>query len=120
MANYELSHVAVLEAESIRDRLAADLGVRVVVASVQAIFSFRDGAGGWDPKNQRVRRVVRPVSRSHGDDRGYAGQVAGGVLRKGDEIAVLPTGRRCRIAGARAAGCSSTTTAATARPAASS
>jgi bifunctional enzyme CysN/CysC len=46
-----------------------------------------------------VQRVVRPVSRSHRDDRGYAGQVAAGVLRTGDEIVVLPSGRRSRIAG---------------------
>jgi sulfate adenylyltransferase subunit 1 (EFTu-like GTPase family) len=33
------------------------------------------------------------------DYRGYAGQVAGGVLEPGDEVVVLPSGRRTRIAG---------------------
>jgi bifunctional enzyme CysN/CysC len=32
------------------------------------------------------------------DYRGYAGQVAGGVLTPGDEVLVLPSGRRSRIA----------------------
>jgi sulfate adenylyltransferase subunit 1 (EFTu-like GTPase family) len=32
------------------------------------------------------------------DYRGYAGQVAGGVLSVGDEVVVLPSGRRSRIA----------------------
>jgi sulfate adenylyltransferase subunit 1 (EFTu-like GTPase family) len=32
------------------------------------------------------------------DYRGYAGQVAGGVLRPGDEVQVLPSGVRSRIA----------------------
>jgi bifunctional enzyme CysN/CysC len=32
------------------------------------------------------------------DYRGYAGQVAGGVLAPGDEVLVLPSGRRSRIA----------------------
>jgi bifunctional enzyme CysN/CysC len=33
-----------------------------------------------------------------GDYRGYAGQLASGALRKGDEVAVLPSGRTTRIA----------------------
>jgi bifunctional enzyme CysN/CysC len=46
-----------------------------------------------------VQRVVRPMSQRLHDYRGYAGQVAGGVLRPGDEIVVLPSGRTSRIAG---------------------
>ncbi|HEV2776142.1 MAG TPA: adenylyl-sulfate kinase [Solirubrobacteraceae bacterium] len=46
-----------------------------------------------------VQWVVRPMSHEHHDYRGYAGQVAGGVLRPGDEVTVLPSGRRSRIAG---------------------
>jgi sulfate adenylyltransferase subunit 1 (EFTu-like GTPase family) len=33
------------------------------------------------------------------DYRGYAGEVASGVFRKGDEVIVLPSGRTSRIAG---------------------
>jgi bifunctional enzyme CysN/CysC len=39
-----------------------------------------------------VQRVVRPRSADLHDYRGYAGQVAGGVLEVGDEILVLPSG----------------------------
>jgi bifunctional enzyme CysN/CysC len=39
-----------------------------------------------------VQRVVRPRSEEHHDYRGYAGQVAGGVLEVGDDIVVLPSG----------------------------
>jgi sulfate adenylyltransferase large subunit len=46
-----------------------------------------------------VQWVVRPMTDEHHDYRGYAGQVAGGVLRAGDEVVVLPSGRRTRIAG---------------------
>jgi sulfate adenylyltransferase large subunit len=35
---------------------------------------------------------------SVGDYRGYAGQLASGALRKGDEVTVLPSGRTTRIA----------------------
>jgi bifunctional enzyme CysN/CysC len=39
-----------------------------------------------------VQRVVRPHSAQLHDYRGYAGQVAGGVLEVGDEVLVLPSG----------------------------
>jgi bifunctional enzyme CysN/CysC len=46
-----------------------------------------------------VQWVVRPHSEQHHDYRGYAGQVAGGVLKVGDEVLVMPGGRTSRIAG---------------------
>jgi bifunctional enzyme CysN/CysC len=45
-----------------------------------------------------VQYVVRPQSTAHPDYRGYAGQVAGGVLKPGDEVIVLPSGFTSRIA----------------------
>ncbi len=44
-----------------------------------------------------VQYVIRPISSTHHDYRGYAGQVAGGVLRAGDEVVVLPSGLATRI-----------------------
>jgi bifunctional enzyme CysN/CysC len=46
-----------------------------------------------------VQWVTRPMSDDLHDYRGYAGEVASGVFRKGDEIVVLPSGRTSRIAG---------------------
>jgi bifunctional enzyme CysN/CysC len=46
-----------------------------------------------------VQLVIRPLTNAHPDYRGYAGQVAGGVLKPGDEVMVLPSGLRTRIAG---------------------
>jgi sulfate adenylyltransferase large subunit len=43
-----------------------------------------------------VQWVVRPAA---SDYRGYAGQVASGVVRPGDEVVVLPSGRRTTVAG---------------------
>ena len=40
-----------------------------------------------------VQWVVRPMSDQHHDYRGYAGQVAAGVIRPGSEVVVLPSGR---------------------------
>jgi sulfate adenylyltransferase large subunit len=45
-----------------------------------------------------VQWVIRPMTDEHHDYRGYAGQVAGGVLRPGNEVVVLPGGQRTRIA----------------------
>ncbi len=45
-----------------------------------------------------VQWVIRPQTDEHHDYRGYAGQVAGGVLKPGDEVLVLPSGRSTTIA----------------------
>ncbi len=46
-----------------------------------------------------VQYVLRPLSDEHHDYRAYAGQVAGGVFRPGDEVVVLPSGMTSTIAG---------------------
>ena len=45
-----------------------------------------------------VQYVIRPMSDEHHDYRGYAGTVAGGVFKAGDEVMVLPSGFTSRIA----------------------
>ncbi len=44
-----------------------------------------------------VQYVIRPQSSAHPDYRGYAGLVAGGVLKPGDDVIVLPSGLRSTI-----------------------
>lgn len=44
-----------------------------------------------------VQHVIRPMSAEHHDYRGYAGTVAGGVLRVNDEVTVLPSGYTSKI-----------------------
>ncbi len=44
-----------------------------------------------------VQYVIRPQSDAYHDYRGYAGQLAGGVLKPGDEVMVLPSGMSSRI-----------------------
>ncbi len=39
-----------------------------------------------------VQYVIRPQTKEHHDYRGYAGQVAGGVMKPGDTVTVLPSG----------------------------
>jgi sulfate adenylyltransferase large subunit len=45
-----------------------------------------------------VQWVIRPMADEHHDYRGYAGQVAGGTWRAGDEVVVLPSGLRSTVA----------------------
>ena len=43
-----------------------------------------------------VQWVIRPAEQ--GEGRGYAGQIAAGILRKGDDVHVVPSGDKSRIA----------------------
>ncbi len=44
-----------------------------------------------------VQTVIRPNNDAHHDFRGFAGRIAGGVFKPGDEITALPSGRTSRI-----------------------
>ncbi|GAB1513658.1 sulfate adenylyltransferase subunit 1 [Actinophytocola sp. KF-1] len=44
-----------------------------------------------------VQYVIRPRTADHPDYRGYAGQVAAGTVRPGDEVVVLPAGLRTTV-----------------------
>ena len=44
-----------------------------------------------------VQYVIRPQTRDHADHRSYAGTVASGIMRPGDEVVVLPSGKSSRI-----------------------
>lgn len=45
-----------------------------------------------------VQYVIRPHTTEHHDYRGYAGQVAGGVMKPGDDVVVLPSGFTSTVA----------------------
>lgn len=44
-----------------------------------------------------VQTVIRPQTDEHHDYRGYAGRIAGGVFKPGDEISVLPSGFTSKV-----------------------
>ena len=52
-----------------------------------------------NPENQRfpVQTIIRPQTEEFHDYRGYAGRVAGGIFRPGDEVTVLPSLRKSKI-----------------------
>ncbi|MFJ8042644.1 sulfate adenylyltransferase subunit 1 [Kitasatospora sp. NPDC096147] len=63
---------------------------------------------GTDPSEEPARfpvqYVIRPQTAEHPDYRGYAGQLASGVLRVGDTVTVLPAGRTTTVSGIDALG----------------
>src|SRR4051812_25434760 len=56
------------------------------------------GDRNLDDRRFPVQWVIRPMADEHHDYRGYAGRVASGVWRAGDEVVVLPSGLRSRVA----------------------
>ena len=52
-----------------------------------------------NPRHQRfpVQAIIRPHTSEYHDYRGYAGRVAGGVFRPGDEVTVLPSLLKSKI-----------------------
>ncbi|MFE6667652.1 hypothetical protein ACFVFH_29360, partial [Streptomyces sp. NPDC057697] len=57
-----------------------------------------------EPARFPVQYVIRPQTAEHPDYRGYAGQLASGVLRIGDTVTVLPSGRTTTVVGIDAVG----------------
>ncbi len=51
-----------------------------------------------DDRRFGVQWVIRPMADEHHDFRGYAGRVDSGVWQAGDEVVVLPSGARTRVA----------------------
>jgi sulfate adenylyltransferase subunit 1 len=56
-----------------------------------------------DPRFQ-VQYVIRPQTEELHDYRGYAGKVSSGIYRKGDEVLVLPAGKKTTISKLEIAG----------------
>ncbi|HEX2902573.1 MAG TPA: GTP-binding protein [Jatrophihabitans sp.] len=63
----------------------------------QPLLSFLEtvqpGVAAELPARFPVQVVIRPQTAEHPDYRGYAGRVEAGVLRQGDKVRVLPSGR---------------------------
>ncbi|MFC9326796.1 sulfate adenylyltransferase subunit 1 [Kitasatospora sp. NPDC057015] len=57
-----------------------------------------------EPARFPVQYVIRPQNAEFPDYRGYAGQLASGVLRTGDTVTVLPSGHVTTVAGIDALG----------------
>src|SRR4051812_20561758 len=84
---------------------------------------LENATGRTDTSNQPLRFPVQYVIRPQTDDqyrdyRGYSGTVASGTVSVGDQVIVLPAGRRTTVAGIDRAVVSATATAVAERPSA--
>jgi sulfate adenylyltransferase large subunit len=71
-----------------------------LLAHLESVEIDRGKPPGPDvPLRFPVQWVIRPQSVEFADYRGYAGQIARGSIAVGDEIVVLPSGRRSRVKG---------------------
>ncbi|NBM14633.1 sulfate adenylyltransferase subunit 1 [Streptomyces sp. GC420] len=77
-------------------------GGPTVLEHLESVPVGMDEAGA--PPRFPVQYVIRPQSAEHPDYRGYAGQIASGVLRVGDPVTVLPSGLTSTISGIDALG----------------
>ncbi|MFP8962675.1 sulfate adenylyltransferase subunit 1 [Streptomyces nanhaiensis] len=68
-----------------------------VLEHLETVEVDHDPAG--DVARFPVQYVIRPQTAEHPDYRGYAGQIASGVLRVGRPVTVLPSGRTSVIEG---------------------
>lgn len=57
---------------------------------IESDYNFLDG-------RFPIQYVVRPQTGEHIDYRGYAGQIASGIFKKGDSVTVLPSGFTSKI-----------------------
>ncbi|MBT2382360.1 sulfate adenylyltransferase subunit 1 [Streptomyces sp. ISL-11] len=72
-------------------------GGPTVLEHLETVPVVTDPTG--EPARFPVQYVIRPQTPEHHDYRGYAGQIASGVLSVGEEVTVLPSGRTSVIAG---------------------
>ena len=68
---------------------------RPLLRHLEEVYIASDGDLS-DPRFP-VQYIIRPYSDEYHDFRGYAGQILGGVFKVGDEVMVLPSGKRSKI-----------------------
>ncbi len=89
------------------DNIADRSGATAWYAGPSLLEVLEELPTGDDPGDQPLRfpvqYVIRPqsgaIDEKYREYRGYAGRIAAGVVRPGDEIVVLPSGKRSRVAG---------------------
>ncbi|WP_414167673.1 sulfate adenylyltransferase subunit 1 [Streptoverticillium reticulum] len=77
-------------------------GGPTVLEHLETVPVVADPSG--EPARFPVQYVIRPQTTEHPDYRGYAGQIASGVLRVGEPVTVLPSGRTSTVAAIDALG----------------
>ncbi|MET9254307.1 GTP-binding protein [Streptomyces sp. NPDC003717] len=72
-------------------------GGPTVLEHLETVPGQQHAADG--PARLPVQYVIRPQTAEHPDYRGYAGRIAAGSLRVGEQVTVLPSGLTTRVTG---------------------
>jgi len=99
----QLHDVAVVPVSALHGDNAVDRSASMSWYAGPTLLEHLEAVEIAGDRNYELRRfpvqwVIRPMADQHHDFRGYAGQVASGVWRAGDEVVVLPSGSRTRVA----------------------
>jgi sulfate adenylyltransferase large subunit len=99
----EVPDIAVIPVSALEGDNVVELSERTpwydgppLLGHLEEVPAVREAAGS--PARFPVQWVIPPAGAEGRDDRGYAGQMAGGTLHQDDEVVVLPSGLRTRIA----------------------
>lgn len=90
--------VAALAGDNIVDR-SANMPWFAGAPLLEYLEQVEPAVGPQLPARFPVQVVIRPRTAQYPDYRGYAGRVEAGVLRKGDKVTVLPSGRVSAVEG---------------------
>jgi sulfate adenylyltransferase large subunit len=109
MQSFGLADLHVIPVSALTGDNVVDPSERMPWYDGPALLEYLETVEIAEDRNLETRRfpvqwVIRPQSDEHRDYRGYAGSVAGGIWRPGDEVVVLPSGHRSRVEAIDAAG----------------
>jgi bifunctional enzyme CysN/CysC len=102
-SHLDLHDVAIVPVSALKGDNVVDRGDSMPWYAGPTLLQHLESIEIAGDRNTELRRfpvqwVIRPMADEHHDYRGYAGQVASGIRRAGDEVVVLPSGHRTRVA----------------------
>ncbi|MCW2541338.1 MAG: sulfate adenylyltransferase, large subunit/adenylylsulfate kinase [Frankiales bacterium] len=102
-ASLEVDHFTPIPIAALSGDNVVDRSERMAWYGGKSLLEYLEGLEIADepdlPARFPVQVVIRPRTAEHPDYRGYAGRVEAGILRKGDAVSVLPSGRRSTVTG---------------------
>ncbi|MBI3130114.1 MAG: 50S ribosome-binding GTPase [Acidobacteria bacterium] len=97
-ASLGVAHLTFIPISALEGDLIVDRGERLDWYEGPTLLEFLEAVELEDPRQGRPFRFpVQGVLRPHQDFRGYTGRIASGRIEAGEEVVVLPSGRRTRV-----------------------
>lgn len=97
-AKMDVSDLQFIPISALQGDMVVERGEKMHWYQGQTLLSYLENLQVASDRNLiDFRFPVQYVIRPHQDFRGYAGQVAGGVIRKGEKIRILPSGVEAKV-----------------------